>query len=62
MTNFWRKYPRGVRLGLRLLGFRYDETEASKQAIIMVQMFAFLFATIAAGLLLWLGLWLSKHR
>jgi deazaflavin-dependent oxidoreductase (nitroreductase family) len=34
MTAFWRRYPRGVRLGLRLLGFHYDETEASKQAIL----------------------------
>ncbi len=34
MTAFWRQYPRGVRLGLRLLGFQYDETEASKQAIL----------------------------
>ena len=34
MTAFWRQYPRGVRLGLRLLGFHYDETEASKQAIL----------------------------
>lgn len=28
----------------------------------VVQMFAFLFATVAAGLLLWLGLRLGKHR
>ncbi|HEX9133696.1 MAG TPA: nitroreductase family deazaflavin-dependent oxidoreductase [Ktedonobacteraceae bacterium] len=34
MTAFWRQYPRGVRLGLRLLGFHYDETEANKQAIL----------------------------
>lgn len=27
-----------------------------------MQMFAFLFATVAAGLLLWLGLWLGKRR
>ena len=33
-TDFWRQYPRGVRLGLRLLGFKYDETEANKQAIL----------------------------
>jgi hypothetical protein len=34
MTDFWRQYPRGVRLGLRLLGFHYDETESSKLAIL----------------------------
>jgi hypothetical protein len=28
----------------------------------VAQMFAFLFATVAAGLLLWLGLWLGKRR
>ncbi len=26
-----------------------------------IQMFAFLFATVAAGLLLWLGLWVRKR-
>ena len=34
LTDFWRRYPEGVRLGLRLLGFHYDETEASKHAIL----------------------------
>jgi deazaflavin-dependent oxidoreductase (nitroreductase family) len=34
MAAFWRRYPRGVRLGLRLLGFQYDDTEASRQAIL----------------------------
>jgi hypothetical protein len=34
LTDFWHRYPRGVRLGLRLLGFHYDETEASKKALL----------------------------
>ncbi len=34
LTDFWHRYPRGVRLGLKLLGFHYDETEASKKAIL----------------------------
>ncbi len=34
LTEFWRRYPRGVHLGLKLLGFHYEETEASKQAIL----------------------------
>jgi deazaflavin-dependent oxidoreductase (nitroreductase family) len=34
MDALWRRYPRAVRLGLRLLGFQYDDTEASRQAIL----------------------------
>lgn len=34
MAAFWRRYPRGVRLGLRLLGFQYDDTAASQQTIL----------------------------
>ncbi len=34
MDAFWRRYPRGVHLGLRLLGFQYDEAEASRAAIL----------------------------
>jgi deazaflavin-dependent oxidoreductase (nitroreductase family) len=34
MLAFWRRYPRAVRLGLRLLGFQYDDTEANWQAIL----------------------------
>jgi deazaflavin-dependent oxidoreductase (nitroreductase family) len=34
MTAFWRRHPRWVRLGLRLLGYHYDDTEANQQAIL----------------------------
>ena len=33
MTTFWQRYPRAVRMSLRLLGFRYEDTEESRQAI-----------------------------
>lgn len=34
LVDFWRRYPQGARLGLRLLGFHYNETEASKQVVL----------------------------
>lgn len=34
MSALWQRYPRAVRLGLRMLGFRYDDTEARRQAIL----------------------------
>lgn len=33
ITSFWQQYPRAVRLSLRLLGFQYEDTEGSRQAI-----------------------------
>ncbi len=34
MTAFWQQYPRAVRLSLRLLGFQYEDSEESRQAIL----------------------------
>jgi deazaflavin-dependent oxidoreductase (nitroreductase family) len=34
LSAFWQRYPRAVRLSLRLLGFQYEDTEESRQAIL----------------------------
>lgn len=34
MVAYWQRHPRAVRLGLRTLGFHYEDTEASQQAIL----------------------------
>lgn len=34
MAAFWQRYPRAVRVSLRLLGFQYEDSEESRQVIL----------------------------